>query len=169
MQRHINKCPGFREIKHCSSQWWVMILKTSQSLSSGEARFSHWTPCPSWGALQLHIHNPHDRSASLGNCSTDLWHKPYFSMGSGSGKLPNVHTCSYHYFFSNFPRQEWAIKTCPERLVGKRPHKTLKINLPVDLCSNTTNALQSWLRTVSYAHQKLWTTCPEIQLIAGQS
>lgn len=95
-------------------------------------------------------------------------HKPCFSTGPGAGELTNVHTWSWHQFFSNFPRQAWAINTWPGRLVGKWPCKSFEINPPVDLCSSSMGALQSRLRTASDTPRKFWTRCREVQLTAGQ-
>lgn len=95
-------------------------------------------------------------------------HKPCFSTGPGAGELTNVHTWSWHQFFSNFPRQAWAINTWPGRLIGKWPCKSFEINPPVDLCSSSMGALQSRLRTASDTPRKFWTRCPEVQLTAGQ-
>lgn len=113
--RHINKCPSFKDIKHCSSQWWVMILKTSWSLSSGEARFSHQTPCPSWEAPQLHIHNPQDRFASLGNCSRDLWYiNPVSPWGLAQESLPLFIHAADMNFSPIFQGRNEASKHVPE-------------------------------------------------------
>lgn len=174
--RHINKCPGFRVTKHSAVHtdftrgWWM--LSTSQSPSSdGEARCSHQTLRPSQGgALQLHIHNPRERSAPFTQLfNRFMVHKLCFSTGPGAGGHTNVHTWSWHQFFSNFPRQEWAIKKWPGRLVGKWSCKTFEINLPIDLCSSSMGTLQPRLTMASDTHRKFWTRCPEVQLTAGQS